>query len=171
MADLARRAPDQSFRSRPESVNGRLLSHSRKQAFAVLLHWKDCAHSRRTWAMWRFSKAAPSGRDAFDDYRSESASALTPAESIDPLLRDDAQAWRSPPLASERVRRQRAGTIPSKADDLFGRSEECRFDAPSLQRNPGAHSPYSAPSSASPTGERPLCVVPFLGGRRHGETR
>ena len=34
-------------RFRPKSVIGRLLSHSRKQTFAVLLHRQDCAHCRR----------------------------------------------------------------------------------------------------------------------------
>ena len=46
-------------RFRPKSVIGRLLSHSRKQTFAVLLHRQDCAHCRR------LAKAAlPSKADA-----------------------------------------------------------------------------------------------------------
>ena len=44
-------------RNRPASVIGRLLSHSRKQTFAVLLHWQDCAHCGRSWPARRFSKA------------------------------------------------------------------------------------------------------------------
>jgi hypothetical protein len=51
-------------RLRPKSVIGQLLSHSRKQTFAVQPHRQDCAHDRRLAKRRCSSKADAALMDA-----------------------------------------------------------------------------------------------------------